>query len=85
MDAGNKGLGEIKMVKTIVEIEGMACGMCEAHINEVIRNNFKIKKVKASRKKKEAVVQSEEELDTEKLKKVINESGYTFDSAHEEQ
>ena len=28
------------MVKTIVGIEGMACGMCEAHVNEAVRNAF---------------------------------------------
>lgn len=26
------------MVKITVGIEGVACGMCEAHINEVVRN-----------------------------------------------
>lgn len=33
------------MVKTIVGIEGMACGMCEAHVNEAVRNAFQVKKV----------------------------------------
>ncbi len=34
------------MVKIILGIEGMACGMCEAHINEAVRNAFHVKKVK---------------------------------------
>lgn len=33
------------MIKITVGIEGMACGMCEAHINEAVRNVFQIKKV----------------------------------------
>lgn len=28
------------MVKITVGIEGMACGMCEAHINEAVGNAF---------------------------------------------
>ena len=33
------------MTKTILSIEGMQCGMCEAHVNDAIRNNFAVKKV----------------------------------------
>ena len=33
------------MIKMTVGIEGMACGMCEAHVNEAIRNTFRVKKV----------------------------------------
>lgn len=32
------------MVRIIVGIEGMACGMCETHINEAVRNAFRVKK-----------------------------------------
>ena len=28
------------MIKTVVKIEGMACGMCEAHINDTIRKLY---------------------------------------------
>lgn len=31
------------MVKIIVGIEGMACGMCEAHINEAVRGFWEVK------------------------------------------
>ena len=50
------------MVKMIVGIEGMMCGMCEAHVNDAIRNNFKVKKVQASSKEKNAVIITEEEI-----------------------
>lgn len=33
------------MVKTIVGIDGMMCGMCESHVNDVIRKSFDVKKV----------------------------------------
>lgn len=32
------------MIKLTVEIEGMVCGICEAHINEAVRNAFPVKK-----------------------------------------
>lgn len=64
------------MVKTILNIEGMACGMCESHVNECIRKYFDVKSVKSSHKKKTSEVISENELDAEKLKAVIKETGY---------
>lgn len=39
------------MTKTTLHIDGMICDMCESHINEVIRKNFKVSKVKSSHKK----------------------------------
>jgi copper chaperone CopZ len=32
------------MIKTTIGIDGMMCGMCESHINDVIRREFKVKK-----------------------------------------
>ena len=65
------------MVKTTVAVDGMMCSMCESHINEVIRKNFKIKKVAANRGKGEAVIVSEEAPDPDLLRKVIADTGYT--------
>ena len=31
------------MIKTTLKIDGMMCGMCESHMNDVIRINFKRK------------------------------------------
>lgn len=72
------------MVKTVVKIDGMACGMCELHMNDSIRNNFKVKSVKSSHSNKESVVVSEESLDEEKMKKVVTDTGYTFVGMSEE-
>ena len=57
------------MVKTIVGVDGMMCGMCESHVNEAVRNAFSIKKVSSSHGKKQTEIISEESLDHEKLKK----------------
>ena len=62
-----------KMFRTVVKIDGMMCGMCEAHINDAIRRNFNVKKVKSSHSKGETVIESETEPD--------EETGYEFISA----
>lgn len=64
------------MIKTTVKIDGMMCSMCEAHINDAIRRNFNVKKVKANRKKKEALIESEEVLDQDRIRKTIEDLGY---------
>ena len=51
------------MTKTVLSIEGMACGMCEAHVNDAIRANFSVKKVSSSHKKGQTEVISEQPLD----------------------
>ena len=48
------------MVKTVLKIDGMMCSMCESHMNDLIRNHCKVKKVSSSAKKGESVVISEE-------------------------
>lgn len=65
-------------VKTTLTVDGMMCGMCETHIQEAIRNNFDVKKVKASHQKGTVVIMSEHRLDDNKLKDVIRETGYTL-------
>lgn len=64
------------MLKTTLKIDGMACGMCESHINDVIRRNFKIKKVTSSHTSGETVIISEDVLPEEKIKSAISETGY---------
>ncbi len=65
------------MYKTVVKIDGMACGMCECHVNDAIRSTFDVKKVESSHKKKQAVIVSDSIPDTEKLKQVVSSLGYT--------
>ncbi len=64
------------MFKITLGIEGMACGMCEAHINDAIRNAFKVKKVTSSRAKKQTVIISPRELSGQELKDTIRNAGY---------
>ena len=64
------------MVKIIVGIEGMACGMCEAHINEAVRNALQVKKVTSSHKKKQTVILAEKDIPEQELKSVVAKAGY---------
>ena len=64
------------MVKTVLKIDGMMCGMCEAHMNDLIRKNFKVKKVTSSAKDGETVIISDAELDIPWAKKEIKDIGY---------
>ena len=65
------------MVETILKVNGMMCGMCESHINDVVRKTAEVNKVSSSHTKGETVIVSEKELDAEKLKKAIADTGYT--------
>ena len=67
------------MVTTTLQIDGMMCGMCEAHINDAIRRNFSVRKVKSSKRRGETVIVSEEPLDAQALRSVIRESGYELE------
>ena len=65
------------MVKTVLQVDGMACGMCEAHVNDAIRAAFKVKKVTSSHTKKETVILSEEAPDEQALRGTVGAAGYT--------
>ncbi len=73
------------MEKVTVKIDGMMCGMCEAHLCDALRKAFPdAKKVTASRKRGEATFLADRPIEEEKLKRAIAETGYTFLSASSE-
>ena len=73
------------MIKTTLKIDGMMCGMCESHINDAIRNSFDVKKVNSSHTKAETVIVSKEALDEDKIKSVIDKTGYELKSVSSEE
>jgi copper chaperone CopZ len=72
------------MIQTTVKVEGMMCGMCEAHVNDAVRKAIPVKKVTSSRGKKETVILSDGFLDHEAVKRTIADAGYTPLSIAEE-
>ena len=59
------------MVKIILNIEGMACNMCEAHMNDAVRKAFDVKKVTSSHKDKETVIIAENDIEDAKIKELV--------------
>ncbi len=65
------------MYKVTMKIDCMICGMCEAHINEVIRKNVSdAKKVFSSHSKGESSFLCDGIPDTESLREAIRQTGY---------
>jgi copper chaperone CopZ len=64
------------MIKTTLKIDGMACSMCEAHVNEAIRKTGPVKKVTSSHSKGTAEIISEKALDETALRSAIEATGY---------
>ena len=64
------------MIETTVKIDGMMCGMCEAHVCDVIRQKFDVKKVSASHSKGQAVILSEQPIDESALRAAVKATGY---------
>ena len=64
------------MIQTTVEVGGMACSMCEAHINDAVRSAFPVDKVSSSHAKGKTVILSKEPLDENALRAAIEATGY---------
>lgn len=64
------------MKEITVKIDGMMCPMCESHINDCVRQNFKVKRVSSSRAKGESVIIADETIDEDLLKTTIGKTGY---------
>jgi copper chaperone CopZ len=72
------------MVKIVLIVEGMMCGMCESHINDAVRAAFPVKKVTSSHTKGQTVILAEQDIDDDTLRKVIDKTGYTVASVTRE-
>jgi copper chaperone CopZ len=83
-EGNEERLSVIKMVKIVLTVEGMMCGMCEAHINDAVRTAFPVKKVTSSHTKGQTVILTEQEIDEAALRAVINKTGYTVVSVTRE-
>ena len=72
------------MFKIIAKVDGMACGMCESHVNDTVRRSFPVKKVTSSHKKGETVIIAEQAVDEAALRSAIGATGYTVVSVASE-
>ena len=72
------------MTKTVLQIEGMMCGMCEKHMNEAIQKAFQVEKVTSSHTKKETEIISQAPLDEEQIKAAVAAAGYSLNGIRTE-
>ena len=68
------------MNKYVIGIDGMKCGMCEMHVEDIIRKNFTYKKVRASHIKASVVVISPSDISREDFDKAFYPTGYRLTS-----
>ena len=68
------------MIRTTVGVDGMMCGMCEAHVNDAVRKQFPVKKITSSHTKKQTVILSDKPLDEQALRDTIGQTGYQVTS-----
>lgn len=73
------------MKKITVKVEGMRCGMCESHVNDLVRRNFNVKKVTSSHIKGETVILAPQTIDPDTLIAVISADGYMASDVKEEE
>lgn len=64
------------MYKITLKVEGMSCGMCESHVNDVVRKTADVKSVVSSHGKNQTVILCDHEIDEEAVKRAIEEQGY---------
>ena len=60
------------MLQYTIAVEGMACSMCEAHVNDAVRKAFPIKKVTSSHSKGQTQILCENRLDEDALRSAIS-------------
>ena len=63
--------------ETRVSVDGMMCGMCEAHVNDAVRRAISPQKVKSSFSKGETVIVTRGKPDLEAIRSAIDSTGYT--------
>lgn len=67
----------------ILSVDGMMCGMCEAHVNNLLYKRFPfLKKVKSSARKGTTLVRSPQELSEEDIRSAFLDSGYIVKEIH---
>lgn len=72
------------MIKITLKIDGMRCGMCETHVNDVVRKSAPVKKVTSSHSKNRTVIVADDGIDLAAIREAIEQQGYRVLSAETE-
>ncbi len=68
------------MYEIKLDIDGMACGMCESHINDAIRRQLRVKKVRSSHRKGSTLITAEEKISREEIERALEGTGYIVEN-----
>ena len=68
------------MKKYVLKVDGMMCGMCEAHVNNAVRQAASVTDVKSSHSKGTTEITCENDIDVEAVKAAIEKEGYKVSS-----
>ncbi len=63
------------MIETVVQLDGMSCAMCEAHVNHAIRS-LPVDHVSSDCKTNRAVILADHRVTEEELHRVLDPIGY---------
>ncbi len=63
-------------MKQLVEIKGMSCGHCAAHVKDALKELDHIEDVHVNLELNNAVIKATKEVDTELIISAINDVGY---------
>ena len=66
-----------KKITTVVTVDGMHCGHCSAKVEQALKAIEGVKKVKADLETKAVTIISKIELDSDVIKTVVAEAGFT--------
>lgn len=64
------------MEKITMKVDGMRCPMCESHVNDAVRNAFRVRSVKSSHKTGESVIVIDALLSEVTLRETVEKLGY---------
>jgi copper chaperone CopZ len=73
------------MNKYIIKIDGMKCGMCESHVNDLFRKNVILKSVKSNHKTGVTTIISNIDLSIDDINKALDNSGYIIEDVKKEE
>ncbi|MCD8372229.1 MAG: cation transporter [Clostridia bacterium] len=72
------------MVKIVFSVEGMRCGMCESHVNDVVRKTGGVSKVTSSHTKNITEVIASDDADIDAMRSAIEGQGYKVTNVESE-
>ena len=75
-DYNTKEKEQKTMIKVTVNVEGMMCPHCEAHVNEAVKKAFGVEDVVSSHENKTTIFTAPEKVDEEKVRQTIKDAGY---------